>query len=273
MRDNVEVRNRHFWHCAEWLRSLDGTEFAVEYDGFKYSLPHHKNSPQQTFVTIPFKQAPNVRSGAGGFYDCWLYCFSHDRYSDSILEKGPFDGFLSVNVRIKCTFLDKKGAQVTNHTDLTDGVAKIFSGIREHLNGKFFASGSVDGVTFKRVRLSFFPRFLVVNNSNNAQYLGALDNPNNLSYSALVTSIENAPGQNTHFNVTLTQTGPTALTPNPSGPGTLIFNMDDKDLTDDFPQFFAGMLGISQAKGALDQSANYVPIVQQVIPGGQVSRL
>jgi hypothetical protein len=49
--------------------------------------------------------------------------------------------------------------------------------------------------------------------------------------------------------------------------------MDDKDLTDDFPRFFAGMLGISQAKGALDQSANYVPIVQQVIPGGQVSRL
>jgi hypothetical protein len=49
--------------------------------------------------------------------------------------------------------------------------------------------------------------------------------------------------------------------------------MDDKDLTDQFPLFFASMLGIGQAKGAIDQSANYVPIVQQVIPGGQVSRL
>jgi hypothetical protein len=49
--------------------------------------------------------------------------------------------------------------------------------------------------------------------------------------------------------------------------------MHEKKLTGDFPQFFAGMLGISQDTGAIDQAANYVPIVQQVIPGGQVSRL
>ena len=272
MRDNVEVRNRHFWHSAEWLRSIDNTEFVVEYDGFKYSLPHHQSSPQQTFVTSPFKAAQNVRSGAGGFYDCWLYCFSHDKYSDTILNKGPFDGFLSVNVRIKCTFSDSKGVAVTNHNSLTDGVSKIFNAVRERLNGKFVASGSVGGVTFKRIRLSFFPRFLVTNNSNNAKYLGGLHNPNNLTYPNLVTSIENTLGP-THFNVSLTQTGPTTLTGNPGGAGTLLFNMHDKDLTDDFPQFFAGMLGISQAKGALDQSANYVSIVQQVIPQGQVSSL
>jgi hypothetical protein len=272
MRSNVEVRNRHFWHSAEWLRSVDNTEFVVEYDGFKYLLPHHKSSPRQTFVTTPFKQAPNVRSGASGFYDCWLYCLGHDRYSDHILGKGPFDGFISVNVRIKCEFLDRKGKQVTDHDDLTDGVAKILSTVSEHFNRKFFASGSVDGVTFKRVLLNFFPRFLVENNSKDKDYIDALDNPKNLAYPDLIASIEKRFGP-THFIVKLTQKGPSALTGNPGGAGTLTFNMHEKKLTGDFPQFFAGMLGISQDTGAIDQAANYVPIVQQVIPGGQVSRL
>jgi hypothetical protein len=275
MRGNVEPRNRHYWHSAEWLRTLFTTPFEVQYDGFTYRLPPHPNAPRQTFVTDAFASATDVRSGTGnaGFYTCFLYRLGSEHYSVNVLDHGPFDGYLSVNLRLKCSFLDKKGALITDHSKLLDLCAKLVQGAQESLNSKFFGAGVVNGVTFQRCRIAFLPRLLVMNNSNNAKYLAGLHNPNNLPYPQLVTNIENTLGP-THYNVSFTQRGPTSIVaPGAAGPGTLTFNMDDLDLEDDFPIWFAGMLGVNVAKGAMKQPNNYLPIVQQVIPNGTVSAL
>ncbi len=271
MRGNYYPRGRHYWHAAEWQRSLDGTEFAVQYDGLRYSLPPHKDAPLTTYVTTPVVQAPNVRSGTG-FYDCWLYRFGQDKFSVKILKHGPFDGFISVNVRMKCTFLDNKGKQITDHDTLKDSVSKIFSAVQDRISGKFFATGSANGMNFTKAYLNFFPRFLVVNDSGDANYHKGLDNPNNLPYAQLVTSIETNMGP-THCNVTFTQKGPTQFVANAGGANTLTFNMDDLDLTDDFPQWFSGLIGINNAKDTLKQPGNYVAIVQQVMKDGKVFAL
>ena len=259
MRGNIEVRGRHFWHAAEWMRSVDGTEYAVKYDGLTYSLPSPfpAAAPVDTFATVPLVPAPDVRSG-NGFFNCWLYRLGKDKFSVSVLKNGPFDGFLSVNVRIKCTFLDASGNQITSHTDLVDFASKIFNAVRDQMGGKFFATGTANGVTFSKVFIDVFPRLLVVNNSGNANYLAGLDNPTGMAYGALVTNIETRRGP-THFNVNFIRQGPTNIAPNAAGAGTLNFNMKDLDLTDDFPMWFAGMLGINVAPGAIKQAANYVP--------------
>ncbi|HYP14640.1 MAG TPA: hypothetical protein VEQ63_12005, partial [Bryobacteraceae bacterium] len=77
----------------------------------------------------------------------------------------------------------------------------------------------------------------------------------------------------THFNENLTQRGPTSFTANAAGAGTLTFNMDDLNLTDEFPMRFAATLGINVAEDAIKQPANYVPIVRQVMPDAKVFAL
>jgi hypothetical protein len=272
MRGNMDVRNRHFWHSAEWLRMIYGTPFSVSYDGFRYNLPPHPDAPRQTWVSIPFVSKPYVRSGAGGFYDCWLYRLGQDFYSVKGLTHGPFDGFISVNVRMKITFFDRKGGMEDDHDDLLDYSAKIFNSVRERLNGKFFATGSVDGVKFSKVRVSFYPRLLVVNDSGDSDYYKGLNNPLNRKYSDLVLDTEADFGP-THFIVNITQTGTNAFVSNPAGAGIVTFNQREAKLTRDFPTFFGAMLGTTVNEAALNSPASFLPVVQQVMPDAQIFKL
>ncbi len=270
MQANLEVRNRHFWHAAEWVRTIYSQPLMVSYDGFKYSLPHHPQAPRQSFVTTPMAMKPNVRSGAG-FYDCWLYALGKDKYSAKILSSGPFDGFLSVNVRMKLTFFDKKGAHETVHDDLRNYASKIVSAIQNRLNVKFFLTGSANGTAFTKVRFAFVPRLLVVNDSRDADYHNGLDNPNQ-PYDDSVASTETGFGP-THFNVNVTHSGASGFGANPGGAGNVTFNQKDLDLTDDFPRFFAAMVGAPLSDAALKIGANFLPIAQQVMPDAQIFKL
>jgi hypothetical protein len=263
------VRNRHFWHSAEWLRTIYAKPFVVKYDGFTYTLPPHTNAPRQTFVTIPFVPKQNVRSGPGGFYDAWLYRFGNDQYSVNGLSHGPFDGYLSVNVRMKVTFFDKKGNLETDHDDLRKYASRIFNSVRDRLNGKFFLTGSANGIAFSKVRVSFFPRLLVVNDSGDADYHKGLNNPSNKTYAQLVTDVETNLG-GTHFVVNVTHSGTSQFLANPGGAGSVIFNQKDLDLTDDFPRFFAGMVGAPVSDPALKIEGNFLPVGQQVMADAKI---
>ena len=271
MRGNIEVRNRHFWHSAEWVRTIYSKPLMVKYDGFSYTLPPHPKAPRQTFVTTPFVPKANVRSGAGGFYDCWLYRFGSEQYSVKGLNQGPFDGFLSVNVRMKLSFFDKKGSLETNHDDLRNYASKIYNSVRDRLNGKFFLTGSANGTAFTKVRLSFFPRLLVVNDSGDADYHKGLFNPNQ-PYNQSVSDTEARFGP-THFNVNVNHSGTSGFLANPGGAGSVIFNQKDLDLTDDFPRFFAAMIGAPLSDAALKVGTNFLPIAQQVMPDAQIFTL
>jgi hypothetical protein len=269
MHSNLDIRNRHFWHSAEWLRTIYDKPFSVRYDGFVYNLPPHPNAPKQTWVTIPFVAKENVRSGAGGFYDAWLYRLGADQYSVKGLLHGPFDGFLSVNVRMKIKFLDSSGNEETDHDDLTEYASKIFGSVLDRLDGKFFVKGSADGTAFSRAHLSFYPRLLVQNDSGDPDYHKGLDNPAKKSYKELVERTESNFG-GSHFIVTITRSGPSGFQVNPSGPGGVVFNQSELKLTKDFPRFFAGMVGAPMSDEALKAGASFLPIAQHVMPDAQI---
>jgi hypothetical protein len=277
MKDNIIVRPRHYWHSAEWARTVSGTEFLVQHDGFVFRLPQHTGAPRQTFVTTPWRDAPNTHPGAsggspGGFCDVFLFRLGREPFGHTVLTNGPFDGFISVVLKMKCKFLDSSGNEETNHNRLRDRVSKIRNGIQERLNGKFFVTGDVGGETFRRCRLSFSPRFLVVNDSGDADYHRKVGVSATQTYAQVVAGVESSFGK--HFDVFVRDGGSTGLQLSSAGAGRLDFNRDALDLEDDFPRFFAGMLGVDTFDvNAVDRPGSYVPVVQTVIPNGRVFRI
>ncbi len=268
MNGNMDVRNRHFWHSAEWLRTLFGKPFSVKYDGLRYSLPSHPNAPRQTYVTDPFVPKRDVRPRPWGLCDCWLYRLGNDKYSLAVLDHGPFDGFLSVNVRMKIQFLDSDATLETGHDDLKDYAATIFNSVRERLNGRFFVSGSVNGLAFSRVRLSFYPRLLIENDSGDEDYHNDLSDPT-AKYSDLVSAVESTFGP-THFNVRITRAGKSEFLPNSQGPGEVVFNQASLKLAKDFPAYFAMMIGVPPANAELPDGQSLLPLAQLVMPDAKI---
>lgn len=266
MKGNRTVRPRHYWHAAEWLRTLYNAPFMVQHDGFVYRLPPHPQAPDRTFVTSPWQEARNTPPvGGAGRFDAFLFRLGREPFSFTILNKGPFDGFLSLVVKMKCTFPHN------DHDDLEEQVSDIRKGIQARLNGKFFATGTVNGQAFTKIRLSFSPRFLVNNNSGDAAYLRKVGVTATRTYAQVVAGVDTRFGK--HHDVTFTEDGSSGFTVSSGGTGTLTFNMDDLDLEDDFPRFFAGLMGVDNTGSALDLAASWVPIVRTVIPNGNVQRL
>jgi hypothetical protein len=263
MKGNRIVRPRHFWHVAEWMRKQYATEFLIQHDGFAFKLPQHTSAPSKTFVTDTWVPAARNTGANGGFCDLFLFRLGLEEFSFRVLNRGPFDGFLSVVVRMKLTFPHN------DHDDLLDQTGKIRSGIIDRLNGKFFVQGKANGLDFDKCRLSFSPRFLVTNDSNNTKYHTEVGVTPTTNYGTLVGNVETTFG--THYTVTLTRSGTSRLTPGAGALGSLTFNMRADDIEDDFPVFFAGMLGVSRAN--VDNPASYEPLVKAVIPDAKVRPL
>ena len=270
MKGNFAVRPRHYWHAAEWVRTLTGTTVLVQHDGFTFKVPPHPQAPVKTFVTTPWREARKTH--ASGFSDVYLFRLGAEPFGFSVLNNGPFDGYISVVVRMKCQFVKKDGSLLTDHNTLVDRVTKMRQAVQKRLNGIFFVAGSVGGETYRRCRLTFSPRFLVVNDSRDADYHRDVGVNATTTYAQVVAGVESNFG--THHNVNINERGGTVLNVSSSGPGTLDFNRDQLDLEDDFPRFFAGMLGVPPTTpGAVDQPQSYVTLAQQVIPNATVQKL
>jgi hypothetical protein len=264
MRGNREVRPRHFWHAAEWLRSIYGVAFQVKFDGFDFKLPPHPNAPTKTFLTLPWNDAPNTRT-AGGFFDAFLFRLGKEKYSATVLEKGPYDGILRVVVRMRCTFFHRV------HDDLRNQLSKMLNSVQERMNAKFFVTGDAKGETFARCRLSFSPRFLVDTDSGDAEYHAALGVSATRSYQQIVDKVEKDFG--THFDVAITKTGSSAVSTSSITKGEVTFNVNAFDLDDDFATFFAAMVGVSMDKGAIDLPSSYLAIAGTVMNNAKVQLL
>jgi hypothetical protein len=261
------VRPRHYWHSAEWLRTVFNVPFVVRHAGFTYKLPPHSSAPRQTFVSDPFEKQEGARSGPGngGFYDIFLFRLGSEPYSTTILKGGPYDGIIVVVVRMKLNFFHN------THDDLRNQTRQILDAIRRRFNDKFRAVGDAKGESFARCRVEFSPRALVANDSGDADYHATVGVSATQTYAQIVAGLDGG----THFDVNVNDTGATTMQ-TPGGRGRLDFNMKSLNLEADFPRFFAAMIGLGTAPvdgSVLDQPASYVTLVQKVIPNAKVEKL
>ena len=104
----------------------------------------------------------------------------------------------------------------------------------------------------------------MVNDSGDADYHKGLRD-HDQKYSDLVTETETLMGP-THFIVNVTHSGTSGFVANPVGAGVVTFNQKDLDLTDGFPRFFAGMVGVPMNDTDLKNADNFNEIARQVMP-------
>lgn len=270
MEGNRIPRPRHYWHAAEWMRKRFTNEFLVRHDEFLFRVPPHAGGPQKTHVTDPWSEARNTGANSG-FCDLYLFRLGIEDFSFRVLNEGqgetagPFDGLISVEVRMRLTFPH------TNHNKLVSQTGKILRGIRKRLNGKFVVTGTEKGEKFDRCALWFSPRFLVDSDSGDDDYHKSCKVTATKNYGQRVNDVEAEFG--THYTVRLTESGPSTIVRGAGSKGSATFNMDDTDdLEDKFPVFFAQMLGVPAA--GIDTASSYDPLVAAVITtNAKVQRL
>lgn len=110
MNGNQTMRNRYFWHAAEWIAHICQAQYAstpdfrVQHGKYKeYWVPHHATAGR-TFAFWPVSD-PQVNfspsAGQRGRYGLFLYTLGKDHYSQKLLKGGPFDGILVVRMLLK----------------------------------------------------------------------------------------------------------------------------------------------------------------------------
>lgn len=206
MNGNQTIRNRYYWHCAEFARLATGVKFKVVYDTFKdFKLPPHTNV-WRTYAWWPIEGKVNHEPAAvapltanRGKFDMFLYCMGEDRWAKTLLPAkdvaGPknvkYDGVLVLFVKLKI----KMPASGTGSSDNDrKDILQRFAGAARKFNHRFYLKGKVKAGTdqewsFDRCLIHFSPRFLVENHSNNT----------------LVTEIETNLGS--HFEVRVRRMG------------------------------------------------------------------
>lgn len=116
---NKEVRARHFWHHAEWLRTTGAfkdVEFTVAHGDKEndFKLPHYRDATLgRNYVYWPVRMNLRARGSGTACFDSHLYLLGNDLYASSVLPgmpgitgSGAFDGILTVLVRMYFLFAD-----------------------------------------------------------------------------------------------------------------------------------------------------------------------
>jgi hypothetical protein len=189
------MRNRYFWHSAEWARVVcNNIKFKVHYKAGAgaeypdYQVPPHEND-DRTYAFWPIEaqldhNLPAVApfSSNRGKVDLFLYTLGKEKFSRDVLpslENPPgatlYDGVLYLLIKLKCTLGPTPIPVLTTHADhlkaqqLLDALANA----AKKFNHRFYATGVArDGTdqkwTFTRALLYVSPRFVVANFANNA---------------------------------------------------------------------------------------------------------
>jgi len=191
MNRNESIRNRYFWHAAEWCRRRIGNDIRLQVSlkdrgGTAYEdyfVPEHSD-PSHTFAYWPLAAnlkpsdpIPMVPSNArGGLRDLFLYTLGKDHYSQTLLpaqEDPPgstaYDGILMVVVKMSF-WLPSWSNEDTNKAERAQVLQAAIKGA-ESFNFKWYASGKapIPGAapaashTFARCLIHFAPRVIVEN--------------------------------------------------------------------------------------------------------------
>jgi hypothetical protein len=292
MNGNMRVRNRYFWHEAEWVRQIVGTPLKVNlqdiggtlYDSFV--LPQHATAGR-TYYPWPLQGmrdqvvSPPVFSPPApvmayptnwGCYDLFLYALGKDHYSANMIPHAsppaPFDGILVIALKITCTVFpsavpptraDENGWKVQTLEHLAAGTRSIFNN-RWGFSGNFAAPNWA----FNKGLILVVPQFVVEN------YPAAADGTApDAATLGIANSVKNTFGVNYQLQV---DTSPPANNWSPPGMRLLMNVQNFGQLDALFAAEVPRMLGINKAPGALT-AADLQPIVQIVLPGAVVRAL
>ncbi len=169
----VEMRNRYFWHNAEFARKHIEVPFYSKHGGYtEYKVPGHPNFPYRTYAYWPIRKKMNRTKRAHGATDIYLHALGKERFSQHLMPNGPWDAMISILLKIDLT--------VPAAVAVTDVRNEIRSAILS-FNQQFSASGSTNvstdggarfhgvggpfGEAYKITKavVRFSPRFLISN--------------------------------------------------------------------------------------------------------------
>ncbi len=159
----VEMRNRYFWHNAEFARKQMNQAFFSKHGKYDaYQVPGHPSFPYQNYSYWPVQAAMNRKSGNHGDTDIYLHVLGKEKYSLDLLPNGPWDGIVSILLKIDLTV-----PGTLTVTDVRDAIRNAIL----TFNGQFSATGSTgvttdvkaDTATFTKAEVRFSPRFLISN--------------------------------------------------------------------------------------------------------------
>jgi hypothetical protein len=167
----VEMRNRYFWHNAEYARKHLDLPFYSKHGAFaEYKVPGHPNYPYRTYSYWPIRKKMNLKKGKHGATDIYLHALGKERFSQTLMPNGPWDAMISILLKIDLTI-----PAALSVTDARDAIRNAILAF----NQQFSASGSTKvstdesrrrgGVLFgetyniSKAVVRFSPRFLISN--------------------------------------------------------------------------------------------------------------
>ena len=164
----VEMRNRYFWHNAEYSRKhttiplYTKTKHGSGSSYEEYKVPGHPNYPTETYTYWPVREKMNRASGKHGKVDIYLHSLGKEHFTQKLMPKGPWDGAVSVLIKIDLTVPAAMNVQdvrdVIRNAILTFNQTFSTSGTT-----KTVTDGGSKNLTFTKVVFRFSPRFLISN--------------------------------------------------------------------------------------------------------------
>lgn len=258
----VEMRNRYFWHNAEFARKFVKESMFVKHGKYaEYNLPGHPQYPRRSYTYWPISAVTNAKLGAKGGADIYLHAAGKERFTVDLMPKGTYDGIVSVLLKI--ALYEATGTDTLFRDAIRNPMLAY--------NKKFFGSGTATVTTdagnkdldYARTIFRFSPRFLIqgVDTSLSAaeQASYPADFANLLARFGVHSSVNvvNAKGPGTGYNAA-------------TGKYDLIVDYADPNLVNNVSawaqQYFREMIGLAfDPKAPLALSAKDLkPIAQAV---------
>lgn len=286
MNGNKLMRNRYFWHTAEFVRQVTGNKMQValgpQYPDFW--LPEHSSAAAgQTHYCWPIASSVvTPLTNKSRQFDMYLYALGKDHYSQRLLAggppKGPFDGILVIDVKIRFSLPSLAGADA-REARRQDLLARVNASVRQMMNGKWYCAGSlnngVETVNFRRCLIQCVPQAAVFNHPHDpsppptdGEQVNATSVLGKFGYDWQVTvRFPNSP-----VAASYSATDPEIL--------TIDLNSNTANMDGQFIRHFPRMIfGVDKSLAAVPPSpltitaADWLPIVQRLIPGATVHSL
>jgi hypothetical protein len=178
MNGNIEVRNRYFWHIAEWARRITNTSFKVKLGAFDdYQLPPHP-TPNRTYANWPMNASMGWEPDAAnsrGKSSLLLYALGKDKYATqnlgaAVTKPHAYDGLLVAVTQLRCILPNwtTEDDMKNQRSSVLQQFATVVRDAVAGMNGRFYvtgtwASGTPQERQFSRCLLHFMPRFIVTN--------------------------------------------------------------------------------------------------------------
>jgi hypothetical protein len=292
MNGNRTMRNRYFWHNAEWVHGLIGTPLKVIYQDIggtlydNYWLPQHATAGR-TFYPWPLlglrdqsisppapppPSPPVAYPQQWGRYDLFLYALGRDQWSSSAINAhasaaAPFDAVLIIALKLTCSLLPS--VIMTSPPVETAQRKQILQAIAGAARMRFNNTWGFSGVfsppnwTINKGLIQLVPQFVVEN------YSPPWDAAQAQPLIPLARGDQNTFGINYQLRV---ESSPPASRWSPPGRRLEMEAPAWANLDPLFAAQIPRMLGINTGLAALSPP-DLEPIVRLILPGATVRRL